>query len=307
MTQKTAKILKEEHDLENDAELKCGIIMPIAAMNEYTESHWQDVKNIIIEATQEISEYKFKTDIVSDSDGEVNIIHKNIISNIYNSDIVICDISGRNPNVLFELGMRLTFDKPTIIIKDNETDYIFDTSSIETLTYPRDLRFGSIVHFKNQLATKIIMTYRKKLQDPAYSTFLGHFGEFKVPVLNQTAVTDPQQIILDQIFSLKEEIKSLKRENSPKSLVEYDKLLTLSSKEVEIHTYNRTAFEYIASTHDLREPRTIYHSDEFQNFFKSLNVNPQLSTITTVAKLNAIKAAQESVLSLDKKIASKRL
>lgn len=40
---------------------------------------------------------------------------------------------------MFELGMRLTFDKPTIIIKDNTTDFIFDTGPIEHLQYPKDL------------------------------------------------------------------------------------------------------------------------------------------------------------------------
>jgi hypothetical protein len=32
---------------------------------------------------------------------------------------------------MFELGMRLAFDKPTVIIKDDKTDYMFDTGIIE--------------------------------------------------------------------------------------------------------------------------------------------------------------------------------
>ncbi len=55
--------------------------------------------------------------------------------------IVVCDISARNANVMFELGMRLAFDKPTVIIKDERTPYSFDISSIEHLDYPSDLRY----------------------------------------------------------------------------------------------------------------------------------------------------------------------
>jgi hypothetical protein len=49
---------------------------------------------------------------------------------------------------MLELGMRLAFDKPAVIVKDDKTDYSFDTSSIEHLAYPRDLRFSKIKSFK---------------------------------------------------------------------------------------------------------------------------------------------------------------
>ncbi len=107
-------------------EVKCGLIMPISAIDGCTMEHWAEVKDIIIEATRCIENYVVTTTLVSDSD-DVGVIQKRIIQNIYNSDIVICDVSGKNPNVMFELGMRLAFDKPTIIIKDDCTDYSFDT------------------------------------------------------------------------------------------------------------------------------------------------------------------------------------
>ncbi|WP_353118770.1 hypothetical protein [Myroides odoratus] len=55
------------------------------------------------------------------------------MNNIYNDEIVVCDVSSKNPNVMFELGLRLAFDKPTIIIKDEKTGYSFDTGVIEHL------------------------------------------------------------------------------------------------------------------------------------------------------------------------------
>lgn len=81
---------------------------------------------------------------MSDSD-EIGIIQKRIIQNVYNSEIVICDVSKKNPDVMFELGMRLAFDKATVIIKDDKTDYSFDTGVIEHLGYPRGLRFYKII------------------------------------------------------------------------------------------------------------------------------------------------------------------
>ena len=31
-------------------EIKCGLIMPISAMDDYTPEHWKDVKRILTEA-----------------------------------------------------------------------------------------------------------------------------------------------------------------------------------------------------------------------------------------------------------------
>lgn len=285
--------------------LKCGIIMPIAAMGDYTESHWQDVKSIIIEATHQVDGLQFQTEIVSNSDGEINIIHKNIISNIYNSDIVVCDISARNPNVLFELGMRLTFDKPTIIIKDDETPYMFDTSSIETLQYPKDLRFARIVSFKKELASRIKSTYEKAKSDSSYSPFLGHFGEFVVPALNQTAVSDPQKIILNELSSLKEDIKSLKLTNQkiPKGRPistynssdpfadETDLSLTIGSASMR-----KFIMDYLRVSGDKRKAEVIVRSKEFDFFLRKNGIDMAKLNFTTDDLIKMVIQAFETLV-----------
>lgn len=154
----------------------CGIVMPISSIDGCNESHWADVLEIISEAIEDAG---FDANLVSNAD-EVGIIHKRIIQNLYDNPIVVCDVSGKNPNVMFELGMRLAFDKPTIIIKDDRTSYSFDTSAIEHLEYPRDLRFSKITEFKDKLSQKIRATYEKSTADGNYTTFLKHFGEFTV-------------------------------------------------------------------------------------------------------------------------------
>ena len=98
---------------------KCGLVMPISTFDECSEQHWLDVKAILIEAIESAG---FKANLVSDAD-DVGIIQKRIIQNLFDNPIVVCDVSGKNPNVMFELGLRLAFDKPTIIIKDDATAY----------------------------------------------------------------------------------------------------------------------------------------------------------------------------------------
>jgi len=171
---------KLEQDLPEDKKT-CGIIMPISGSDGYTADHWNDVKNILEEVINDIG---YTPKLVSDAD-EIGIIHNRIVTNIINNPIVVCDVSSKNPNVMFELGLRLAFDKPTIIIKDNETNYNFDTSPIEHLTYPRDLRYTVINSFKARLKSKLQGTISKAEADPNYSTFLKHFAQYKPKIVTE--------------------------------------------------------------------------------------------------------------------------
>jgi hypothetical protein len=184
----------------------CGIVMPISSINDCDESHWAEVLGILSDA---IDDAGFEGNLVSNAD-EVGIIHKRIIQNLYDNPIVVCDVSCKNPNVMFELGLRLAFDKPTIIVKDDQTSYSFDTSAIEHLEYPRDLRFSQVVEFKKKLSAKILATYKKSTSDENYTTFLKHFGEFKVAKIDKTEVSG-QEFILEELKNLRRSVNRMDR------------------------------------------------------------------------------------------------
>lgn len=197
----------------------CGIVMPISAIDGCNESHWADVMYIL---TSCIERAGFEANIVSNAD-DIGVIQKRIVQNLYDNPIVICDVSGKNPNVMFELGLRLAFDKPTIIVKDEKTSYSFDTSPIEHLEYPRDLRYNKIEDFKIKLIDKIKKTYKKSQEDPQFSTFLKHFGEFKVAKIDQKEVSQ-QEFIMDEIKSLRRLILQTNRQSSSqRELIDKDK------------------------------------------------------------------------------------
>jgi hypothetical protein len=184
----------------------CGVVMPISAIDGCAEAHWADVLEILEEAIEDAG---FEANVVSNAD-DVGIIHKRIIQNLYDNPIVVCDVSGKNPNVMFELGLRLAFDKPTIIVKDDKTAYSFDTSAIEHLEYPRDLRFSKIVDFKQKLSAKIKGTHQKATSDPTYTTFLKHFGEFTVAKLDKKEISG-QEYILEELRNIRFTMRRLER------------------------------------------------------------------------------------------------
>lgn len=199
-------------DAENLSEtsvLTCGIVMPISAIDGCSAEHWVDVRKILSDSIEDAG---FRPNLVSLAD-DVGIIQKRIIQNLYENPVVVCDVSGKNSNVMFELGMRLAFDKPTIIIKDDATNYSFDTAPIEHLNYPRDLRFNKIVEFKKELSAKIQATHKAATDDQNYTTFLKNFGEFKVAKLDTKEVPS-EEFILEELKNLSSAVSRLAKKNS---------------------------------------------------------------------------------------------
>lgn len=190
---------KKTIESENRA-LKCGLVMPISAIDTYTEKHWDNIRDIIKESLQGLN---FEVSLVSDSN-DSGVIQSRIVQNLFDSDIVICDVSAKNPNVMFELGMRLAFDKPVIIIKDNATSFSFDISVIEHIEYPSDLHYNSILIFKEKLKNKVIGTVQAA-NNPDYTTFLKHFSITKVAKI-ETKEMDSSEFLFKAISDIRSDV-----------------------------------------------------------------------------------------------------
>jgi hypothetical protein len=182
---------------------KCGLVMPISAIGNCTASHWADVKAILTEAVEAAG---FEANLVSFAN-ESRIIQNAIVENLYGNDMVVCDVSCKNPNVMFELGLRLAFDRPTVVAKDNETDYAFDTSPIVHLPYPQSLRYAQIVEFKKELATQVKSTY-EAAKDPSYKSFVKTFGITKVATI-ETKEVSREDYIIQQLKEIRAAISGM--------------------------------------------------------------------------------------------------
>jgi len=70
------------------------------------------------------------------------IIH-DVWSMIHSAKVIICDCSGRNPNVFYELGIAHTLGKKVILLAQNDKDIPFDIRHIRCIRYqytPRGMR-----------------------------------------------------------------------------------------------------------------------------------------------------------------------
>ena len=74
---------------------KCGLVMPISTIGGCDERHWLDVKAILTEAIEAAG---FQANLVSFAN-ESRIIQNTIVENLYLNDMVVCDVSCKNPGL----------------------------------------------------------------------------------------------------------------------------------------------------------------------------------------------------------------
>ncbi len=78
---------------------------------------------------------------------------QDVVSLIDRSAIVICDCSGRNPNVFYEIGIAHTLGREVILITQSEADIPFDLRHLRYVSY---LNNGEgIEQLKERLSTRL--------------------------------------------------------------------------------------------------------------------------------------------------------
>ncbi|ENF1409047.1 hypothetical protein ABQI06_004197 [Escherichia coli] len=135
MTTTTAELKKPVQETRS-----CFVIMPIADMPNYENGHFNRVYNHLIKPACADAGFKpIRADEVSNS----NFIVLDILKRIVECDIAICDLSSRNPNVMYELGLRQAFNKKTVLIKDDKTISPFDVQAFRYCEYDSTMRIDN--------------------------------------------------------------------------------------------------------------------------------------------------------------------
>lgn len=140
---------------------ECFIIMPIADPEGYEKGHFRKVYEDLISVACENAGYK---PIRADDVKQTNLIHIDILKKLIESPMAICDLSNRNPNVLFELGLRQAFDKPTVLIQEHGTPVIFDISILRYTEYKKELKYREVLESQKSIKEAILATAKAKIE-----------------------------------------------------------------------------------------------------------------------------------------------
>lgn len=133
----------------------CFIIMPIADTEGYPTGHFKHVYDNIVGPACEMAGYNA---VRADDVKATNLIHLDILKKLIEAPVAICDLSSRNPNVLFELGIRQAFDRPVVLIQEIGTPKIFDIAPLRYLEYSKEMKYHDVLKSQSELKDSIQAT-----------------------------------------------------------------------------------------------------------------------------------------------------
>lgn len=117
-----------------DGKKTCFVITPIGDDSAPIRRHIDGIiDQAIIPAIGE--EFNVK---VAHREYEIGSINDRVIQNVYSTDLVIANLTGLNPNVMFEIAIRYSFGKPAIVIAEKGTKLPFDIVDENTIFYIND-------------------------------------------------------------------------------------------------------------------------------------------------------------------------
>ncbi len=183
----------------------CFVIMPISDVDGYDPGHFTRVYEHLIKPACEQAGFKPER---ADETPRTDVIMAGILKKIIACDIAICDLSSRNANVFYELGLRHAFNKKTVLIKDYKTPMPFDISGIRTLTYNENLRIDEVQKIIPEIAR-----YLKETNDTdekeANSMLQMLSIEEPATLPKKTTMNTESKMILNAIEQINQQLSSL--------------------------------------------------------------------------------------------------
>jgi len=111
----------------------CFIITPIGSATDPIRRHIDGV----VQGIQDAIGNAFDV-IVAHEMFDIGSINRQVMEQIYTSDLVIANLTNLNPNVMYELAFRHSVGKPAIIIAEAGTKLPFDVKDERTFEYIND-------------------------------------------------------------------------------------------------------------------------------------------------------------------------
>ena len=233
--------------------LNCFVITPIGGENDPIRRHIDGIYDAAIVPVLEHFGYTPEIPHRISMPGSIN---KQIIKKIYDSDLVLANLTDINPNVMYELALRHCFNKPAIMIAEEGTDLPFDINNERTIFYINDAR--GILDLKNKLKKAVEEILKKEKYNSPVVSVLGEL-KFEEQIIQKNVETKED----DYFNSLQMILRRLDRiESGTRNLLSEERMIepVINARTYRISSSNdssRDFHEYISQFFDICRKRGI--------------------------------------------------
>lgn len=177
----------------------CFVVTPIGKSDSDIRRHIDGLIKVAIKpAFGEEFEVKAAHDYVDSMS-----ITKQVYEKLYESDLVIVNLTGLNPNVMYELGIRFCFGKPVILIAKEGEQLPFDITEYRT-TFYKDDALG-FIELKEKLENvKKTIKYSDKEKSPIHDALKQSelFKQLKGEEKSDNTTNEALSLILEKMETI---------------------------------------------------------------------------------------------------------
>lgn len=221
--------MSEEQKKTKASKKKCFIITPIG--DEGSET-FRMAKGVIESVIKPVLERNGFEDIKPAYEIlESGMIGNQIVDRIVNDDLVIANLTGNNPNVMYELAIRHAAAKPIIHICENGTNLPFDIKDSRTIFYKNDMLGTKELIERLECFVKEVDYEKEYMDNPIYNGI--QTGRI-LKDLNESGKGNEAQLLLQIINLLSNQQRNIARNHYQRDFcIELDCFVDYEDERIE--------------------------------------------------------------------------